>query len=265
VEVREAESKLQANWNDLQAWDKINEAQQKLEEVRMDKLEGQKMKAGATWVHMGDKCTKEFFEFHKQIKPKTKIKEILDGGKSLRTLEEISSFIHQYYKQLYKKDPVCETNLQVRVNNLRNVPRVVTPVQNGELTRPFTQKEMEDAVKDLVGGKALGLDRIPTEVYKTLWPNIGQEIQKQLEEALEKKSLHPQINGGLQSLIPKGGSKTQISNYRPISVLPSMYKVMAKTMANQMQNKLPLWIKIQDIPNRIYKGHIHIGQRLFGI
>ena len=60
----------------------------------MDKLERQKMKAGTTWARIGNKCTKEFFQYYKQIRPKTKIKEILDGGKSLRIQEDISSYIH---------------------------------------------------------------------------------------------------------------------------------------------------------------------------
>jgi hypothetical protein len=72
---------------------------------------------------------------------------------------------------------------------------------------------------------------------------MEQAIKDQLEEALEQQQLHSQINNVLQSFIPKGKAKTQISNYRPISVLPSTYKVMAKTMANRMQPKLPLWIK----------------------
>jgi molybdenum-dependent DNA-binding transcriptional regulator ModE len=78
------ESRLQVDWNDLQAWERLNEAQQKLEEFLMDKLKRRKMKVGATWAHMEDKCIKEFFQCHKQIRLKTKIKEILDGSKSLR-------------------------------------------------------------------------------------------------------------------------------------------------------------------------------------
>ena len=47
----------------------------------------------------------------------------------------------------------------------------------------------------------------------------------------------------MQSLIPKGGPRTLLTNYRPISVLTSAYKVIAKTMANRTQKYLPLWIR----------------------
>jgi hypothetical protein len=106
---------------------------------------------------------------------------------------------------------------------------------------------MEQAIKDLPSFKTAGIDGILTEVFKILWPQLGPLIQAQLEEALQNKQLHPRVNGGLQSLIPKGGPHTNISNYRPISVLSSIYKVMAKTMANRMQLHLPQWIKTSQI------------------
>lgn len=47
TKVRDAEARLALDWNDLQAWDNLNIAQEKLEEVRMEKLEKQKNRAGA--------------------------------------------------------------------------------------------------------------------------------------------------------------------------------------------------------------------------
>jgi hypothetical protein len=138
---------------------------------------------------------------------------------------------------LYKRDPICEINIRARTNNLRSISKIVILVHNGKFTRPFTQREMEEVVKDLPRRKAIGFDGISTEVYKNLWPNIGQAVQKKLKEMLEQKQLHPWINAGYNSLSqvkedPKLKSQTtgQIQYY-------------AKTMANRMQSKFLLWIK----------------------
>lgn len=58
-EVRAAEAILAQDWHDLDASDKLNVAQQNLEEVRMDKFERQKNRSGALWARIGDKCTKK--------------------------------------------------------------------------------------------------------------------------------------------------------------------------------------------------------------
>jgi hypothetical protein len=132
--VREVEARLERDWNDLQAWEQLNEAQSKLEEIRMDKLERKKMQTGATWARMGDKCTRKFFQYHKARRPKTKIKELLDGGRSLRTQDEIAEYVQTYYQQLYKFDALCEINIRARTHCLKAIPTVVTTEQNEFLT-----------------------------------------------------------------------------------------------------------------------------------
>ncbi len=49
----------------MQAWDKLNREQELLEKHRMDKLESTKNFMVAKWTFVGDRCSREFFEFHK--------------------------------------------------------------------------------------------------------------------------------------------------------------------------------------------------------
>lgn len=58
----EAESALQSDWSDLQAWDNLNTAQSALEELRLSKLEATKNKSAAQWIRVGDRCSREFFK-----------------------------------------------------------------------------------------------------------------------------------------------------------------------------------------------------------
>lgn len=125
-EVKEGEACLACDWNDLEAWERLNLAQHDLEEVRMDRLERQKNKAGATWAWWGEKCLKEFFQCHKILRPKTAIRELQDGGRLLKTQEEISTQVFQYYKDLYRFNPLTEINAWDREICIRNIPRSVT-------------------------------------------------------------------------------------------------------------------------------------------
>lgn len=101
-EVREAEELIARDWNDLSAWERLNLAQEKLEEVRMEKIERKKNYAGALWAKFGDKCLKDFFDFHKVARPKTIIRELQDGPRSLKSSGEISDHVHAFYKELYR-------------------------------------------------------------------------------------------------------------------------------------------------------------------
>lgn len=117
-------------------------------------------------------------------------------------------------------------------------------------------------MKELPSRKAAGKDGIPTEVLKLLWPEIGPAIVSLMEEIIQDKKLHPDLNRGLQSLIPKGGCRAVLGNYRPISVLPALYKLLAKVMANRVRDKLPLWIKASQtgfVKNRYILNNVFLA------
>jgi hypothetical protein len=51
------------------------------------------------------------------------------------------------------------------------------------------------------------------------------------------------INKGLITLIPKSGDHAKLENWRPITLLGSLYKILAKTLARRLQAFLPNVIK----------------------
>jgi hypothetical protein len=51
------------------------------------------------------------------------------------------------------------------------------------------------------------------------------------------------INKGLITLIPKSGDHAKLGNWRPITLLGSLYKILAKTLARRLQVFLPRVIR----------------------
>jgi hypothetical protein len=47
------------------------------------------------------------------------------------------------------------------------------------------------------------------------------------------------INKGLITLIPKSGDHANLGNWRPITLLGSLYKILAKILARRLQGFLP--------------------------
>jgi len=56
-----------------------------------------------------------------------------------------------------------------------------------------------------------------------------------------------EINKGVITLIPKSGDKARLSNWRPITLLGSTYKVLAKVLAGRIKAALTHIIQ----PNQI--------------
>lgn len=96
VATSEAEAALEQDWNDLGAWARLNEAQAELESVRLSKLEATRNHMAAKWTLVGDRCSKEFFEFNKPTSKKAIISELVDNGRSLRSPAEIEQHIKTF-------------------------------------------------------------------------------------------------------------------------------------------------------------------------
>jgi len=51
------------------------------------------------------------------------------------------------------------------------------------------------------------------------------------------------INKGMITLIPKSGEHSKRGNWHPMTLLGSIYKIIAKTLARRIQEFLPLVIR----------------------
>ena len=75
---------------------------------------------------MGDKCSKEFFEFHKKYKTKNHIRELEIDGRQITKQETIKARMTDFYISLYARDHTVENNKEARVQCMSSVLHMVT-------------------------------------------------------------------------------------------------------------------------------------------
>jgi hypothetical protein len=80
----------------------------------MGKLENTKNVTTTKWCRVGDRCSKESFEFHKGSHKKVNIIVLVEGGQSLYMPEEIKEYVQWYYTDLYTNDDIVENNSMTR-------------------------------------------------------------------------------------------------------------------------------------------------------
>jgi hypothetical protein len=96
---------------------------------------------------------------------------------------------------------------------------------------------------DLPKEKAPGQDGIPSEFYQEFFDEIQNDLLELVTEVYATGRLAASLNTSKICLLPKTGDLTLVTNYRPISLLGTAYKIIAKLIANRMIQFLPLWIK----------------------
>ena len=91
-----------------------------------------------------------------------------------------------------------------------------------------TIDDIKDIIKSMKSGKSYGPNSIPTYIMKTLDTKICAPLQKIFNLSM-KSGVHPDILK-LSKTIPvyKKGSRLLVSNYRPISLLSNLNKILEK-------------------------------------
>jgi hypothetical protein len=100
---------------------------------------------------------------------------------------------------------------------------------------PFSDKEIEDIIKELPNEKSPGPDGFNNEFIKACWPIIGSEIKCLIQDFYEEKINLESIHASLITLIPKVESPSSANDFRPISLLNSVLKILTKLLANRLQ------------------------------
>ena len=213
-----------------------------LHEVRQQKFQFQESAILSKWARVGDRCTKEFFEHHSRTRRPTAIKQLQEGDRLLTSQSDLETHILRFYEQLYTQDEEVESNFRAREDCLRFIKPSVTEVHNVELLCPLTMEEVTDAMKQLPQGKSPGVDSIPAEFYQELWDDIGAYVFNFVSESIQQCFLEEELNISKIALLPKSEDRIRIHNYRPIPLLNTLYKIVAKVYANRMKPLLHNWI-----------------------
>ena len=88
------------------------------------------------------------------------------------------------------------------------------------------------------GNKSPGTDGLSVEFYKSFWSEIGDILVDSFNEAFTKNILSELRNTSIMSLIYKKGDRTDMKNYRPISLTNTDYKTLAHILANRLHQVL---------------------------
>ncbi|KAG7493595.1 hypothetical protein JOB18_012645 [Solea senegalensis] len=149
---------------------------------------------------------------------------------------EINNTFKAFYSKLYTSEaPNDNTDMLNFFKNL-NTP-VISPTYKADLELPFRLTEISNAISAMQSGKAPGPDGYPIEFYKKCSTKLAPLILEMLNDSVGTGALPQTLTEASITLIPKPGKdKTQCGSYRPISLLNSDIKILAKVLARRLES-----------------------------
>ena len=103
------------------------------------------------------------------------------------------------------------------------------------LERKFEREEILQVVSDLEGDKAPGPNGFTIAFYHHCWKVVEKDVLAFFEEFSQHCKFEKSLNASFITLIPKKNDTSNIRDFRPISLVGSVYKILAKVLANHFR------------------------------
>ena len=109
----------------------------------------------------------------------------------------------------------------------------------------ITYQELSSALKNMKNSKRLGSDGFTAEFFKFFWKDLGIFILNSINYAYKNDSPSVTQKQGVIKCLPKPNkNKHFLKNWRPISLLNVVYKMMSSVIANRLKSVLDKVISI---------------------
>ncbi|GKV42304.1 hypothetical protein SLEP1_g49718 [Rubroshorea leprosula] len=189
-------------------------------------------KSRKMWLKEGDANTKFYHRSVKGRWRRNEINSIQINGEQCRGVSEIREGVVKYFKGLFTEEEWQRPKLD-GINF-----RQLADTDNDFLMAKFTEEEIQNAVWDCDSTKSPGPDGFNFRVIKIMWEEIKQDVIGFVQEFHENGKIVRGSNSSFITLIPKVENPQRIEEYRPISLIGVMYKILAKLLANRLRKVL---------------------------
>jgi len=184
-------------------------------------------------IKEGDRNTKFFHLKAKMRQQRNRIDRIWAQGEEITEISRVKEVIISYFKELYRRQECTRFDIaSLEMNQL-------TQDQKEELEKPVTRQEINTALASCDPSKAPGYDGYNLKCIKKMWPIIGEDFFEYIQNFFEKGTLHKSFNTTWVTLIPKKKGKVEVSDFRSISLVGSLYKIIAKILSNRLKAVMP--------------------------
>ncbi|GJR88927.1 RNA-directed DNA polymerase, eukaryota [Tanacetum coccineum] len=154
--------------------------------------------------------------------------KVMEATDSLQKSKVRWAAFIDHYGTRFKKPTMARLKLNF------SFPNRLSQEQVADLERGVSRDEIRSAVWDCGENKSPGPDGFTFEFFKRYWEFIGPDFCDAVEHFFVNGSFSKGCNSSFIALIPKVPDAKFVNDYRPISLIGSVYKVVTKIMANRL-------------------------------
>ena len=200
-----------------------------------EKAKGALIKSRILSIKDIDAPTRFFFKLERKVREQNLMLHLKDSNGTVTTdPSEMRKLAMDFYSSLFSAD-VCDSDCVDEI--LEGLPRL-GEASSASLGSVISFDELSAAVEQLSCGRSPGVDGLPAEFYKTFWTLLGRDLMEVFQGCLDYGTLPLSCTRAVLTLLPKKGDLGLLQNWRPVSILCTDYKILAKVLSNRLKECL---------------------------
>jgi len=188
-----------------------------------------RQKSRALWLKEGDKNTRFFQRLATTHRRYNTIDRLVVRGEEMQEPDEIKSAMIELYSNLYTENEPWRPTF-----DLTGCP-IVTNEENEWLQRPFTETEVLQTIQQCDGDKAPGPDGYTLKFFKACWEILKEDLMQTIHNFHQRGVFEKSFNATLVALISKKPGAVELKDFRPISLIGGVYKIISKLITERLK------------------------------
>jgi len=229
---------IQNNTNCVEIDELINQRKRRLNELDrfyLQEAQGAQIRSRAKWVEDGEKSSAYFFRLETARQENNTINSLKSPEGNIETKDtKILEIAADFYTNLFKSCTPDAEDIEKYLNSMNDI-KMLKEEEMIQCEGHISETETEKAIKSMKTNKSPGPDGLTVEFYVKFWNKIGPVLVKVYNESYQNGNLIPTQKEAIITLLYKGGDRTAIENYRPISLTNVDYKILAFVLSNRLQ------------------------------
>ncbi|KAL4383394.1 hypothetical protein GQ457_15G018290 [Hibiscus cannabinus] len=201
----------------------------KLWEILRNEERAWLQKSRLNWFKEGDDNTKFFHLMASNRRRLNSLNVILYNGVRVFEPPLIKQCVFDFFCKAYNEKnalPVEEMDFHFNC---------ISSGQQAYLEAEFTEEEVWRAISSSDSNKAPGPDGFNMGFFKRFWPQLKVTIIKAFDDFHRGKNWEEEFNHSFITLISKKGCPESLEDYRPISLVGGIYKILSKVIAGRLK------------------------------
>ncbi|GJU77185.1 RNA-directed DNA polymerase, eukaryota [Tanacetum coccineum] len=207
-----------------------------LHEINSKNASELSQKAKIRWSIEGDENSKYFHGILNKMRSQLAIRGVLVDGDWISDPSKVKDEFFNHFKKQFSPPQ------SYRICFDYVFPTRLSSNQVEELKRDVSYDEVKGVVWDCGTNKSPGPDGFSFEFYRKYWSFIDQDIFMAVKYFFTNGCFPRGCNSSFIALIPKIQDAKFVKDFRSISLIGSIYKIIAKILANRLCLVLPYLI-----------------------